>query len=48
MEKGADLYGMQTFDQSLLDLVQTGAVDLEVAKVAAKNEEDLERALMIE
>jgi len=48
MAKGSDIYGMQTFDQSLLSLVQDGKVDLEVAKLAASNPENLERDLLIE
>jgi twitching motility protein PilT len=48
MQKGSDIYGMQTFDQHLLELVRENKVDIQVAKVAATNEEELERSLMIE
>jgi len=48
MAKGAEMYGMQTFDKHLLELVKGGMVDLEVAKVAASNPSELERALMLE
>jgi twitching motility protein PilT len=48
MLKGTDIYGMQTFDQHLLELVREAKIDLQVAKVAATNEEELERSLMIE
>ncbi len=48
MVKGAELYGMQTFDLHLLDLVKEGKVDLEVAKLASSNPDDLARNLMME
>ncbi len=48
MTKGREMYGMQTFDQHLLDLVKLGEVDLEVAKTAASNPSELERAIMLE
>ncbi len=46
--KGRGQYGMQTFDQHLLDLVRGGKVSLEVAKTAATNPSDLERNLQFE
>jgi len=45
MEKGRDLYGMQTFDQHLTDLFKSGAVDMETAKSAATSPADFERNL---
>ncbi len=48
LQKGQEMYGMQTFDQHLVKLVKEGAVDLEVAKTAASNPSDLERAIMME
>ena len=48
MAKGAEMYGMQTFDQHLLALVKAGKVDLEVAKLAASNPGELERAILLE
>ena len=46
--KGAEMYGMQTFDQHLLQLVKEGLVDIEVAKTASTNPSELERTLMLE
>jgi len=48
MSKGHDVYGMQTFDQHILELVKAGRIDLEVAKSACSNPAELERALMLE
>jgi twitching motility protein PilT len=45
LEKGRDLYGSQSFDQHLTDLYHAGVITLEVAKEAATNASDLERAL---
>lgn len=42
IEEGADTYGMQTFDQHLARLVQSGAVDFAVAKEAASNPGDFD------
>ena len=39
---GRTTYGMQTFDQALMELVQSGAVDYAVAKAAAPNPGDFE------
>lgn len=46
--KGAEMYGMQTFDSHLFKLVKEDKVDLEVAKMASNNPEELARALMME
>jgi twitching motility protein PilT len=48
LEKGQEMYGMQTFDQHLVKLVKDGSVDLEVAKLSATNPADFERAIMME
>jgi twitching motility protein PilT len=40
--EGREQYGMQTFDQCLTDLVQSGEVTFEVAKAAASNPSDFE------
>jgi len=48
MVKGTDMYGMQTFDQHLVELVKEGRVDLKVAKTASSKPEELDRALMLE
>jgi twitching motility protein PilT len=48
IEKGYDQYGMQSFDQALTRLYKTGVVSLEVAKSAATNPADFERALHFE
>lgn len=45
IEKSRDQYGMQSFDQHLSDLYKSGVVELEVAKAAATNPSDFERAL---
>jgi twitching motility protein PilT len=42
MEEGRSQYGMQTFDQHLMDLVKSGQVDYEEAKNAASNPADFE------
>ena len=42
MEDGREQYGMQTFDQHLTDLVQSGEVDFTVALAAASNPSDFE------
>lgn len=46
--KGRDLYGMQTFDQHLAELFAQKKITLEVAKLAATNPDELERALTID
>jgi twitching motility protein PilT len=45
LEKGRDIYGMQTFDQHLTDLYKAGTIDLETAKAAATSAADFERNL---
>ena len=45
MDKGKDLYGMQTFDQHLLELYKAGQIKLEVAKSHATNPDELEKAV---
>lgn len=42
MEEGREQYGMQTFDQHLMQLVKAGAVEYETAKAAATNPADFE------
>ena len=42
MEEGREQYGMQTFDQHLMDLVKGGLVDYETAKLSASNPADFE------
>lgn len=48
IEQGHDLYGMQTFDQHLLQLYKEGQIRLDVAKTAASNPEEFERAVTLE
>jgi twitching motility protein PilT len=48
MEKGKADYGMQTFDQHLVDLYRTGEISMEVAKFAATTASEFERALTVE
>ncbi|MEX0691464.1 MAG: PilT/PilU family type 4a pilus ATPase [Gemmatimonadales bacterium] len=43
--EGRDQYGMQTFDQCLMDLVDHGTVSFEVARAAASNPADFELKL---
>jgi twitching motility protein PilT len=45
IEQGADQYGMQSFDQHLTTLLRNGEISLDVAKAAASNPADFERAL---
>ena len=40
---GRELYGMQTFDQHLMDLYEDGIIDLHTAKSAASSSADFER-----
>ncbi len=42
IEEGKSLYGMQTFDQSLFDLVKKGVIDYSEAKFHATNPSDFE------
>ena len=46
--KGRDIYGMQTFDQHLLELVQKKLISVEVAKTAASRPDEIQRALLLE
>ncbi len=48
MRRGRDLYGMQLFDQHLLELVTAGQVSLETAVYASSNPEEFERSMTIE
>jgi twitching motility protein PilT len=48
IEQGRDLYGMQTFDQHLIELYRAGELKIEVGKAAASNPEDFERAVTFE
>jgi twitching motility protein PilT len=45
IERGADQYGTQSFDQHLSQLYRAKVITLEVAKAAASNPSDFERAL---
>jgi twitching motility protein PilT len=45
IEKGRELYGMQTFDQHLTDLYKQEIITLETAKAAATSASDFERNL---
>jgi twitching motility protein PilT len=46
MEKGRELYGMQTFDQHLTDLYTAGIIDVATARAAATSAADFERNLV--
>jgi twitching motility protein PilT len=45
IERGNDEYGMQSFDQHLTKLYKSGLISLDVARAAASNPSDFERAL---
>lgn len=45
IEEGRDQYGMQSFDQHLMDLVDSGAVTFDTARAAASNPADFELKL---
>jgi twitching motility protein PilT len=45
---GRDMYGMQTFDQHLADLVRDKKVNLEEAKLHASKPDELERSLLVD
>lgn len=45
IEEGREQYGMQSFDQHLMELVESGAVTFEVARAAASNPGDFELKL---
>jgi twitching motility protein PilT len=48
IEKGRDIYGMQTFDHHILALVKAGIIDIETAKQSTDKPDELERSLMLE
>ncbi|MBI2570425.1 MAG: PilT/PilU family type 4a pilus ATPase [Candidatus Schekmanbacteria bacterium] len=48
MAEGKDLYGMQTFDQHLIELVRQGKTTIEIAKFNATSPAEVERALLLE
>jgi twitching motility protein PilT len=48
MVKGREMYGMQSFDQHLVDLVKDHVVSLDTAKLVASKPGELERALLVE
>jgi twitching motility protein PilT len=48
IEKGREQYGMVSFDQCLTDLYKGGLITIDVAKRAASNAADFERALHFE
>lgn len=43
ISSGRNQYGMQTFDQHLMDLFQEGVIDLEIAKAASSSPAEFER-----
>ena len=47
MASGRDQYGMQTFDQHIMDLYQQGIIDMETAKAAATSASDFQREVSI-
>ena len=48
MKRGRDLYGMQLFDQHLLELVTHARISVETAVYASTNPEEFERSMTIE
>ena len=48
IEKGRDMFGMQSFDQHLSQLYKQGIITLETAQSAATNPADFQRALEFE
>ncbi len=48
LAKNRDIYGTQSFDQHLSELYKAGHITLDVAKAAASNPSDFERALSFE
>ncbi len=46
LEKGKELYGMQTFDQHLTELYTSGVIDMAAARSAATSAADFERNLV--
>ena len=47
IERSREMYGTQSFDQHLLDLYQGGIITLDIARAAATNPADFERALYV-
>jgi twitching motility protein PilT len=47
IEEGREHYGSQTFDQHLMDLVRSGTVDFEIAKIHANQPADFELKMNI-
>ena len=47
IERSRDMYGTQSFDQHLIELYQEGLIALEIARQAASNPADFERALYV-
>ncbi len=45
IERGRDQYGMQSFDQHLTELYRGGVIALDVARAAASNPSDFDRAM---
>ena len=48
LAKNRDVYGTQSFDQHLSELYKAGSITLDVARAAASNPSDFERALSFE
>jgi twitching motility protein PilT len=48
IEKGRTTYGLQTFDQHLIDLVNRKQITMDIARGAASSPADFERALNFE
>jgi twitching motility protein PilT len=46
MSTGRDQYGMQTFDQHLMELFNQGVIDIQTAKAAATSASDFERNVL--
>jgi twitching motility protein PilT len=45
IEKGRIQYGMQSFDQHLIELYRAQQITLDTARAAASSPEDLQRAI---
>jgi twitching motility protein PilT len=48
MSSGREMYGMQTFDQHLAELVKAEKVTLDEAKMHASRPDELERSMLVE
>jgi twitching motility protein PilT len=48
MERGRDYYGMRTFDQHIIELYQSGLIELDTALGAATRPGEIERTLTLE